>query len=131
FPANDQLKRRLWADHVRVPARARALGADLMLSTGFVPTRKCLPTAMHVFSLQHLDRRNQVGFARALYRNLVMNRSWRRAGLVFTSSKLAESRILEVLPELRDRLIQSYEGLQHEIFNTEFQPGEWEKLQPH
>jgi glycosyltransferase involved in cell wall biosynthesis len=130
FPANDQLKRRLWADHFRVPAAARALGADLMLSTGFVPARKCLPTAMHVFALQHLDRRNQVGFARALYRSLVMNRSWRRADLVITNSKFAQTQILKVFPEFRDRLVQSYEGLQHEIFRTEARPGEWEQLQP-
>jgi glycosyltransferase involved in cell wall biosynthesis len=131
FPANDQLQRRLWADHVRVPGKARALGADLMVSTGFVPARKCLPTAMHVFALQHLDRRNRVGLARALYRSLVMNRSWRRADLVITNSKVAQEQILCVFPEFRQRLVQSYEGLQHEIFKPDSQPGEWEKLQPH
>jgi glycosyltransferase involved in cell wall biosynthesis len=131
FPANDQLKQRLFADHFRVPPRARALGADLILSTGFVPARKCLPTAMHVFALQHLDRRNKVGFARALYRRVVMNWSWRRADLVITNSKFAQRQILDVFPEFHDRLVQSYEGLQHEIFRTDGRPGEWEKLETH
>src|SRR4051794_34838713 len=53
FPANDQLNRRLAADHWDVPAVARDLGANVMISTGFVPIRKLLPTVMHVFSLQH------------------------------------------------------------------------------
>src|SRR5436190_2251118 len=62
FSANDNLKRRLFADHFRVPAVARDKGADMLVTTGFVPMRKSLPTAMQVFSLQHLDRQNQVGF---------------------------------------------------------------------
>ena len=66
FPANDQLNRRLFADHFQVPAVARARGADVLVTIGFVPFRKCLPTAMHVFSLQHLDKNNRVGFAREI-----------------------------------------------------------------
>lgn len=131
FPANDEIQRRLWADHFRVPAAARALGADVMLSTGFVATRKCLPTAMHVFALHHLDRRNRVGLARGLYRQVVMKHSWRRADLIITNSRFAAGQILSVFPEFKDRLIQSYEGLQHEIFHPRRAPDEWERLQPH
>src|SRR5436190_15221443 len=89
FPANDELNRRLVADHWYVPEVARAAGADAMISTGFVPLRKSLPTVMHVFSLQHLDRSNKLGTARKLYRHWIMNHSWPRADLVITNSRFA------------------------------------------
>src|SRR5215831_4964789 len=41
FPANDRLKRRLVADHFQVGPLARARGADVLLTVGFVPIRKC------------------------------------------------------------------------------------------
>ncbi len=129
FPANDHLGRRLWADHVRVAPTARRLGANVLLSTGFVPFRKCLPTAMHVLSLQHLSRENRVGLARRCYRTFVMKQSWQRADLIITNSRFAVGQILSVYPDLADRLVQSYEGLQHEIFHPTPAPGEWERLQ--
>ena len=60
-----------------------------------------------------------------------MNHSWRRADLVITNSRFAASQILSVFPEFRDRLVQSYEGLQHETFHPAARPGEWDALQPH
>jgi alpha-1,3-rhamnosyl/mannosyltransferase len=117
FPANDRLNRRLLADHFQVPVAARRLGADALLTVGFVPARKTLPTAMHVFSLQHLDPRNKVGFAREIYRRWLTKFRWPRADLVLTNSKFAAAQILAVYPGLHDRLVQSYEGLQHEQFN--------------
>jgi glycosyltransferase involved in cell wall biosynthesis len=127
FPANDHLYLRLLADHLQVPAAARARGADLMITTGFVPLRKSLPVVMNVFSLQHLDRKNRVGFFRGLYRGRV-TRSWPKADLVITNSRFAVSQILGLFPELRDRLVQSYEGLQHEEFNTNGKPDEAARL---
>jgi glycosyltransferase involved in cell wall biosynthesis len=118
FPANDQLNRRLFADHFQVPAAARARGADVLLTVGFVPARKSLPTVMQVFSLQHLDRDNRLGLARELYRRWVMNYSWPKADLIITNSLFARSQILSIYPAFRERLVQSYEGLQHEQFNT-------------
>src|SRR5215203_1019122 len=47
FPANDQLNRRLWADHFQVPVVARQRGVEAMLTVGFVPARKTLPTVTH------------------------------------------------------------------------------------
>jgi glycosyltransferase involved in cell wall biosynthesis len=129
FPANDQLNRRIVADHWHVPVVARARGADVMISTGFVPMRKALPTVMHVFSLQHLDRSNKVGTARKLYRHWIMNHSWPSADLVITNSRFAAAQILGVFPEFHDRLVQAYEGLQHEQFHTNGKPGEAEQLQ--
>lgn len=128
FPANDRLKRRLLADHFQVPAMARARGADVMISTGFVPVRKCLPTVLHVLSLQHLDSSNNLGAARSFYRRWIMRYSWPKADLVITNSRFAATQILSVLPQCKDRLLQAYEGLQHEQFNTAAAPGEAETL---
>lgn len=128
FPAGDQLRRRLLADHFRVPAVARDRGADVMISTGFVPMRKCLPTVLQVVSLQHLDRRNHVATARSLYRRWITRLSWPKADLIITNSRFAAGQILSVLPQCKDRLLQAYEGLQHEQFNTVATPGEAERL---
>jgi glycosyltransferase involved in cell wall biosynthesis len=117
FPANDRLRQRLFADHLKVPVTAGDKGADILLTTGFVPMRKCLPIVMHVFSLQHLDRRNRIGLTRGWYRGWVTRR-WPKADLVITNSQFTSSQVVSLFPELRERLVQAYEGLQHEQFNT-------------
>jgi glycosyltransferase involved in cell wall biosynthesis len=127
FQANDQIVPRLWADHFRVPAVARAWGADVLLTLGFVPVRKCLPIAMQIFSLQHLDRQNRVGLARELYRKWVMH-GWPTADLIITNSKSAATQILGIYPSLRDVIVQSYEGLQHDRFNPVSVPEETNRL---
>lgn len=116
YPANDRLGARLFADHFFVPADARRRGASALLTVGFVPLRHCLPTVMQLFSLQHLDRSNQVGLARRLYRGLIVDRSVRRAELVITNSRFAAGQIRGVYPEVSGRLLVSHEGLQHEQF---------------
>ena len=127
FPANDKLASRLLADHLRVPHRARTHGADALITTGFVPVRKPLPIVMHALSLQHLSNDNRIGFARAAYRNWVM-RHWPKADLVITNSKFAVSQILGVFPHLKPKLIQSYEGLQHDQFVPNAPPDEIKAL---
>jgi glycosyltransferase involved in cell wall biosynthesis len=124
FPANDRLLPRLWADHFRVPALARRLGATALLTVGFAPVRRCLPVVMHLFSLQHLDRSNRVGLARRIYRKLVVDRGVRTAALIVTNSRFAARQILGVFPGCRDRLTVSYEGLQHDQFTPDAPPGE-------
>lgn len=116
FPANDRLNRRLFADHFRVPLAARKRGAQALLTVGFVPTRKCLPTVLHVLSLQTLDKRNRLGFLRQIYRNSMIKYNWPRADLVITNSRWTADQVLSLYPGFRDRMITSYEGLQHEIF---------------
>lgn len=118
FPANDRLNRRLIADHFQVPATARARGADVLMTVGFVPVRKCLPTAMHVLSLHALDKQNRLGLMRELYRRWMMKFSWPKADLVFVNSRWTADQVLSLYPTFRDRTLISYEGLQHEIFNT-------------
>ena len=129
FPANDQINRRLFADHFQVPGVARARGADALLTVGFVPARKTLPTAMHVLSLQHLDPRNQMGLARGLYRRWTTKFSWPKADLALTNSRFAIEQIFSVCPELAGRVVQSYEGLQHEQFNPVAAPDEAARLE--
>ena len=119
FPANDHLNRRLFADHFQVPAVARKWGANALLTVGFVPTRKCLPTVMHVLSLQTLDKRNRLGFLRQFYRNSMIKYNWPQADLVITNSQWTADQVLSLYPEFRDRMAISYEGLQHEIFHPD------------
>ena len=128
FPANDRLPRRLLADHFLVPATARKLGAAALLTVGFVPIRKCLPVMMHLFSLQHLSGENRVGFARGLYRRLIVNRSVDRAELIIVNSHFAENQFLQAFPAARARTVVSYEGLQHDQFTPEAPAGEAEAL---
>ncbi len=129
FPANDQLNRRLIADHFQVPVAARDWGADALVTIGFVPVRKCLPVAMHILSLQHLDPANRVGLAREYYRKWLTKFSWPKADLVITNSLFAKSQILSVYPGFADRLVQSYEGLQHEQFHPRAAADEPERIQ--
>jgi O-antigen biosynthesis alpha-1,3-rhamnosyltransferase len=128
YPANDQLQQRLIADHWKVPLAAKRLGADVMFTTGFVPLRKTLPTAMHVLSLQHLDVSNKLSWQRRLYRGWIMGQSWPRADLIITNSRFAAAQILGVFPHFRNKLVQAYEGLQHEQFHPRAEPGEQERL---
>ena len=62
FPANNRRNRRLFADHFQVPAVAWARGADVLITVGFVPIRKCLPTAMHVLALHIVGQTQSPGF---------------------------------------------------------------------
>lgn len=128
FPANDQLKRRLVADHFQVPPLARKHKADVLLTVGFVPVRKSLPTAMHILSLHALDKQNQLGFFRGLYRRWMMRFSWPKADLVFVNSRWTADKVLSVYPAFQDRVTVSYEGLQHELFNTVAAPDEARQL---
>ena len=116
YPANDRLGARLVADHFRIPADARRRGAAALLTVGFVPLRHCLPTAMQLFSLQHLNRTNRVGLARQVYRRVIVDRSVRRAELIITNSQFAAAQIRAAYPDLQNRMIVSHEGLQHEQF---------------
>lgn len=119
YPANDHLARRLLADHFLVPAAAKRLGAAALLTVGFVPLRKSLPTIMQLFSLQHLQPSNQVGLARAVYRRLIVDRSVDRADRIIVNSQFAAGQVRAAFPRCADRLTISYEGMQHEQFTPD------------
>jgi glycosyltransferase involved in cell wall biosynthesis len=110
------LKERLFADQFLVSPRAKALGAEALVTIGFVPLRKSLPTVMHMLSLQHLDRSNHVGGLRQRYRRWVAGRGFEKADAIITNSESARSQILAAHPACASRLTISYEGLQHEQF---------------
>jgi len=124
FPANDKMRRRLLADHFFLPRRAKELGAQALVTVGFVPLRKALPTVMHMLSLQHLDRSNNVGFLRKIYRTWMADRGFVRADAILTNSQAARSQILAAHPQCEARLSVSYEGLQHERFHPRAEPDE-------
>ena len=129
YPANDHLPLRLFADHLLVPTAARRLGATALLTVGFVPVRKSLPTFMHLFSLQHLRASNRVGLARALYRRLIVDRSVDRADRIIVNSRFAAGQVLAAYPHCAERLTISYEGLQHDQFTPDAPAGEAAALQ--
>ena len=125
YPANDDLRGRLFADHFRVSAHARRLRADALLTVGFVPLRRAgLPGIMHLFSLQHLATDNRVGLARRLYRGLVVGRGLRGAELVITNSEFAATQIRAVEPGCGSRLFVSPEGLDPGQYHPDAPPDE-------
>ncbi len=128
YAANDQLKKRLFADHFLVGPHAQRLGCVAHVTVGFVPVRCPLPVAMHIMSMQHLNKANRIGMARAIYRGLVVDRGLRRAPLIITNTKFAAGQILATYPQIAPRLLQSYEGMQHDRFVPQIPPGETQRL---
>ena len=128
FTGNAHLPRRLWADHILLPVRARSLGASALVTVGFVPLLKTLPTAMHMNVLTHVSGNDELGRFRRFYRHSMMRRGFRTADLVISNSCWASNEILKAAPWCRNRLTVSYEGLQHEIFKPESDPDEVEGL---
>ena len=116
YPANDRLLQRLFADHFLVSRQAKRLGATVLLTVGFVPLIKRLPTILHLFSFQHRQTSNKVGGLRSLYRRLIVNRGIRVAERIIVNSHFAADQLLQTFPTVRDRMLVSYEGLQHEEF---------------
>ncbi|MGC2659186.1 MAG: glycosyltransferase family 1 protein [Bryobacteraceae bacterium] len=128
FGNNQSLLRRLFADHVRVPLAARRMKASALLTVGFVPLLKTLPAPMHLNVLTHLSGNDKLGFWRTRYRKWMMDRGLRRAELVITNSSWAAEQITAYAPWCRDRLVISYEGLDHKVFHPNKAPGEAEEL---
>jgi len=128
FPANDKTVARIFADHFRVAGDAANRGADCLVTTGFVPTIRTLPVAMHMLSLQHLNTDNQVGLARRLYRKVSAESGLDRAELIITNTEFAISQILSVNPGCKDRIIQSYEGMDHDDFHAKITKAEVARL---
>ena len=81
-----------------------------------------------MLSLQHLTKDNEVGFLRSVYRKWAASSGLAKADLVITNTEFAISQILEVNPEVKPKIIQSYEGLQHDFYGPDSEVGESERL---
>jgi glycosyltransferase involved in cell wall biosynthesis len=117
YPGNDRLAERLVADHFRVGPHASRLGADGLVTVGFVPIRSAgLPVVMHLLTLHHLANDNRIGSLRSIYRRWSAERGLKRADLVITNSSFAADQILTSSPAPPKRMVISNEGIDHEIF---------------
>jgi glycosyltransferase involved in cell wall biosynthesis len=119
YAANNKLVKRLAAEHLFVGATARQAGADVLMTTGFVPRRTGgLPVVMQLLTLHFLDPvGNGMGWMKARYRKNAVLNGLDRAALIITNTKSAESQILGCAPSVKSKLVQSYEGLQRETFH--------------
>ena len=125
FSGGSPTAKRLFNDHFLVGPDAAKRGAQALVTVGFVPVRTGgLPTIMHMLSLQHLSQDNQVGKLRSSYRAWAAKSGLSRADKVITNTHFAVSQILSVEPGVQGKLIQSYEGLQHDFYVEEQGPNE-------
>ncbi len=114
FPSNEHRRQRLAADHFQVGPAARRLGADALLTVGFVPLRAPVPVIMQVFSLHHLGGG---GGWRGWYRRRALSNGLNRARLVIANSEWTTERLRHFCPAVSPRLLTSPEGLQRERFS--------------
>ncbi len=123
FPSNERPWARLWADHFRVAAEAKALGAQALITTGFSPLRDAgLPIVMQVFSLHHLAGGKGL---RGFYRDWATRRGFARARLTIANSQYLASQ----LPVQPRRLLVSHEGLDTQRFVNTGVRG-WDGVEP-
>ena len=118
YPANNQLVKRLCAEHFRIGPAARKMDCDVLLTTGLVPVLARVPVAMHMLTLHHLNAENRIGGLRSLYRGWASRHGLDKAKLVITNTRFACDQILSVAPEIAPKLLQSYEGIDHEVFHA-------------
>lgn len=115
FPANNRLGLRLFADHLRVGPAARAAGADLLVTVGFVPVRAPLPVMMQLFSLHHLQGAGPGSW----YRRWAVRSGVKRASRLVVNSQWTAAGLRRAGLDAGDRLRVSYEGLDAERFHDE------------
>lgn len=118
FPANDKLAKRLVAEHFRIGPAAADLNCDVLLTTGLVPILARVPVAMHLLTLHHLSADNRIGGLRSLYRRWASHHGLDKAKLVITNTRFACDQILSVAPEVAPKVLQSYEGIDHDVFHA-------------
>lgn len=118
YAANDQLAKRMATEHFLIGPAAKKIGCDTLLTTGLVPIFSTLPVAMHLFTLHHLSADNKIGGLRSKYRRWASDHGLNKAGVVITNTRFACSQILSVAPEVAPKLLQSYEGLDHDAFHA-------------
>jgi glycosyltransferase involved in cell wall biosynthesis len=122
------IAQRLLLDHFIVPGRALAMGAAALVTVGFVPLRKPLPIIAHILSLQHTEGSNGVGFHRRVYRSSMVKRAAAAADLIITNSGWAANQLLTRYPHCSDRLLTSFEGINHSQFSPSPEKDELSEL---
>ena len=122
------LAARLAADHFHVPMAAWRKDCRALITVGFLPRLCPLPGAVHVLTLHHLNHDNQTGWLRSNYRRREVTRVLAKAKLVITNSRVAASELIALDPSVEDRLLISYEGVDHAVFNPVAGTDEVERL---
>jgi glycosyltransferase involved in cell wall biosynthesis len=118
YSANDKVVRRIFTEYFRIGPAATKLDCDVLLTTGLVPVIASSPLAMHLLTLHHLNTDNNIGGLRSYYRRWASKHGLKKAELVITNTRFACDQILSVAPEVAPKLLQSYEGIDHEFFHT-------------
>lgn len=119
YSANNRLIRRLVTEHFLLGPAAKRLGCDVLMTTGLVPIRCPLPVAMHLLTLHHLSAENRIGGLRSRYRRWASKQGLEKAGLVITNTRFACDQIIPVAPGSATKVLQSYEGIDHEVSHPE------------
>ena len=122
------LAKRLTADHFYIPIAARRRNCNALITTGFLPRLCPLAGIVNINTLHHADKANQTGRLRAAYRRRETTRALSKADLVITNSMVAAQGLMNLEPSVKDRLLVSYEGVQHEIFHPDAELGEAGRL---
>jgi glycosyltransferase involved in cell wall biosynthesis len=118
FPAADKRARRFAAEYFQVGPEARRRQCDVLMTNSLVPIRCHLPVAMHLLSMHHLSAANRIGGVRTLYRALATRRGLDKADLIITNTRFACEQILAVEPAVAPKLLQSYEGIDHQVIHA-------------
>src|SRR5438552_3662717 len=111
------LPARLAADHFYVPRAAEKRGCRALVTAGFLPAWRHIPTVVHIVTLHHLDPENRTGWLRSRYRGWEVSKALDRAELVIANSQVAANTLIEIDSKVRARLLVSSEGVQHEVFH--------------
>jgi glycosyltransferase involved in cell wall biosynthesis len=129
FAANDRVVARIATEHLALPLSAARAKCDVLMTNGLVPVTKRLPVAMHLLSLHHLSRTNELGGLRSKYRDWSTRHGLARAGLIITNTRFACQQILDVDRMAAPKLLQSYEGIDHDQFHPRCTPAEQELIE--
>lgn len=116
LPANNRMITRLLAEHFRIGSAAKKAGCDVLVTTGLVPLFAGLPVAMQLFTLHHLSSSNGVSSLRGIYRKLATLHGTNKANLIITNTVFSCRQILAIAPRVANKLLQSYEGIDHSRF---------------
>jgi glycosyltransferase involved in cell wall biosynthesis len=129
YAGNDRLVKRLAAEYLQIGPDADSAGCDALITTGLIPLRGKLPKVMQLLTLHHLNPKNKIGGLKSFYRKWATVHGLNKADLVITNTRAACDQILSVCPAVAPRLLQSYEGIDHDLFHPRRDDGEVQLLE--